>query len=143
MKLKFTVLSLQQRPVNQRIAYARIVFRLKKRLHGPSEHRVRITYGRTTPGEPTYSGDLAAYTASIATVKLLFNATVSEQAHLMTSDIIDFYLRSTPIATPEYMWIPYRYFSAALIAEYNLDALQLNGYVLKTFPPQNISVWDV
>ena len=67
------------KPPNQRIAYARIVCRLKQRLHSPPEYRVRITYGRTTPGESTYSGDLAAYTASsLVTVKLLFNATIQK-----------------------------------------------------------------
>ncbi len=121
--------SANTKPPHQRVAYARIVCRLKQRLHDHPEYRVRITYGRTTPGESSYSGDLAAYTASIATVKLLFNATLSEMAHLLTSDITDFYL-GTDIASPEYMWIPLKYFSSELIKKYNLDLLQHNGLVL-------------
>lgn len=117
------------KPVNQSVAYARIVCRLKLRLRAEAEHRVRITYGRTTPGDATYTGDLAAYTASIPTVKLLLNATVSKQLSLLTTDITDFYL-GTPIESPEYMWIPYKYFTAKMIAHYQLENLNHNGHVL-------------
>ncbi len=67
-----------------------------------AEHRVRITYGKTTPRESSYTGDLAVYTASTTTVKLLLNATVSESANLLATDINDFYL-GTPIDHPEYI----------------------------------------
>jgi hypothetical protein len=121
--------SARTKPLLQRVAYARIVCRLKHRISGLSEHRVRITYGRTTPGESIYSGDLAAYTASMSTVKLLLNAVVSEDAKFLTTDITDFYL-GTPIGTPEYMWIPYKYFSPQLISQYNLQHLHHNGLIL-------------
>jgi hypothetical protein len=117
-------------PKHRRVAYARIVCRFKKRLAAASEHRVRITYGRTTPGEATYTGDLAAYTASITTVKCLLNAAVSEQANLLSTDITDFYL-GTDIAEPEYMWIPFKFFSPSLVTLYRLDTLQqYNGLIL-------------
>ncbi len=66
---------------------------------------------------------LHTLTASIKTVKLLLNATVPERANLLRTDITDFYI-GTPISTPEYMWIPYKFFSPALIALYHLKRLQ-------------------
>lgn len=120
------------KPANQTVAYARIVCRLKLRLRVETEHRIRIvsiTYGRTTPGDAIYTGDLAAYTAFIPTVKLLLNATVSKRLSLLTTDITYFYL-STPIETPEYMWIPYKFISTKMIARYQLENLNHSGYVL-------------
>ncbi len=121
--------SANSKPTNQRVAYARIVCRLKKRLNDLTEYRIRITYGRTTPGESSYTGDLAAYTASVATVKLLLNATVTEMAHLLTTDITDFYL-GTDILSPEYMWIPFKFFTPQLVKLYDLKSLEHNGYIL-------------
>ncbi len=109
-----------------RVVYARIVCRFKKRLAAASDHRVCITYGRTTAGttlgKATFIGDLAA---------CLFNAAVSEQANLLsTTDITDFYL-GTDIAEPEIMWIPFKFFSPSLVALYCLDTLQqYNGLIL-------------
>lgn len=79
--------------------------------------------------QPPYAGDLAAYTASFAKVKLLLNAVVSEAVKFLTSDITDFYL-GTPISSPEFMWIPLKYFSAKLITLYNLISIQHNGMVM-------------
>lgn len=76
--------SAKTKPNNQREAYALIVCLLQKRLNDLTEYRIRITYGRPTPGESSYTGDLAVYTASVAKVNLLLNATVTEMDHLVT-----------------------------------------------------------
>ena len=56
------------------------------------KRRVRGTYGGNLSD---YQGETAAFTADLTTVKLLLNATVSEEgARFMTLDITDFYLCS-------------------------------------------------
>jgi hypothetical protein len=68
---------------------------------GALVRRVRGTYGGDLSD---YVGETAAYTSDLQTFKILLNATVSEDASLMTADIKDFYLGSA-LTKPEYMWI--------------------------------------
>jgi hypothetical protein len=98
------------------------------RLVCQSAFNLRRRFGRTT-NEDAYSRDLAAYTASISTVKFLLNAVVSKHAYFETSDIENFYL-GTLLDTQEYMYIPYKYFLQDQIIEFNLQSLQHHGHVM-------------
>ena len=61
--------------------------------------RVRRTIGGD---QIDYPGVTAAYTANLETIRILLNATVSEDASFMTADIKDFYL-DTPMDRKKYM----------------------------------------
>ena len=68
---------------------------------GAPDFRVRGTYGGN---RSDYTGNRSSSTADLQTVKLLLNAAVSEDKHLATGDIHDFYLKSK-LERPEYMWL--------------------------------------
>jgi hypothetical protein len=91
---------------------------IKKKIKDNVEvYRVRGTIG----GELVhYPGECAAWTADIATIKLLLNAVVSEGAAWMTADIKDFYL-NTILPRKEYMTIPRHLIPEASFHKYNLQ----------------------
>ena len=105
-------------PRSYRIKYYKPVCTIKTPSTGNSIFRVRGTVADT---QSSYDGPKSAATASINTVYLLLNATVSENAQWMTADIKDYYL-GTPMSTPEYMSIPARYIPATIRARYNLSS---------------------
>lgn len=75
----------------------------RKWKNGVNIFRVRGTYGGNISD---YSGETAAYTADMATVKILLNKTVSDiSKRWMTADITDMYLHTTDMERPEYMFI--------------------------------------
>ena len=87
------------------------------------KRRVRGTYGGNLSD---YQGETAAFTADLTTVKLLLNATVSEEgARFMTLDITDFYLCS-PLERPEYMRIHRRDLPHETLLKYK-DSLIFDG----------------
>ena len=102
---------------------------------GVRKRRVRGTHG----GHTDYQGDLAAYTASATTVKILLNSVVSTpSAKFATADISDFYL-NTPLDRPEYVKIRRNQIPLRTWAKYNLDTLVFDdNYVMarldKTIP---------
>jgi hypothetical protein len=76
--------------------------------------RTRGTYGGN---RSDYVGDKSAWTADMQTVKLVLNAAASEDAHLLTVDISNFYLNST-LSRPEYMWLDRKHLSPTMLARY-------------------------
>jgi hypothetical protein len=105
----------------------------KQKAPNVKDFRVGITYGRTTAGD-AYEGPLAAYTASISTVKLLLNVAITEKSHFLTTNIEYFYL-GTPLVSPEYMlismvtdWAGSKYLGIHI--DYNREAL----YVTLSMP---------
>ena len=79
--------------------------------------RTRGTYGGNLSD---FSGDCSSYTADLQTVKLHFNAIVSESAHHLTLDLKDFYLGST-LPRPEYMWLTRSQLPADIQQQYAAD----------------------
>ena len=92
-----------------------------------SVKRVRGTYG----GDRTdYTGAVSTNTASLETVMVLLNATVSEPgAQFTTADIKDFFLMSD-LERPEYMWIPMSQIPARIQSAYNVANFVRNDRVL-------------
>ena len=91
-----------------------------------STKRVRATVGNGID----YNGETAAETASLDTVKLLFNSVISELSALfMTIDLKDFYLKSK-LLHKEYAWASLKQIAPEIIREFNLEAIAVNGKVL-------------
>ena len=57
-----------------------------------------------------YPGNVATYTATIETIRVLLNVAISEDAFIMTADIKDFYL-ATPLDRSENMRISVKHIS--------------------------------
>ena len=92
-----------------------------------TDKRVRGTYGGD---RSDYTGAVSANTASLETVMVLLNATVSEpNARFTTADIKDFFLMSD-LARPEYMWILLTQIPDRIQSAYNVSAYSVNGKVL-------------
>ena len=90
----------------------------RKWKNGVNIFRVRGTYGGNISD---YSGDTAAFTADMATVKILLNKTVSDKAkRWMTADITDMYLHTTNMERPEYMFIDLTYIPQRTFDQFNL-----------------------
>ena len=87
-------------PQDKKPAYYNPQVRTKVK-DGILQYRVRGTIGGD---RILYSGDKQAFTATMQTIKLLLNATVSERAKFMTADIKNFYL-GTPLPDKEYMTV--------------------------------------
>lgn len=84
--------------------------------HG-TDKRIRGTYGGD---HSDYVGDVSANTASLETVNIMLNATISEEdSHFTTADIKDFFLM-TNLARPEFMWVPVRQIPARIQHKYNV-----------------------
>jgi hypothetical protein len=91
-----------------------------------TDKRVRGTYGGDCSD---YTGAVSANTASLETVMVLLNATVSElNARFTTADIKDFFLM-TDLVRPEYMWIPLIQIPDRIQSAYNVAAYSVNGKV--------------
>lgn len=119
-------ISHHDKPAHRLASYYNPQLRLKVRESGEVVHRVRGTYG----GNRTdYTGPTSADTADMSTVKLLLQAAISEDAHWMTIDIVDFYL-GTPMERPEYMRAHISQIPAATMATYNLLPLVHNDHVM-------------
>jgi hypothetical protein len=98
-----------------------------KMSNGELQFRVRGTVG----GDKVhYDGYRSSYTASLSTVKLHLNATVSEGADYITADIKDYYLGSPMPDGPVFMWIPLRLIPQDIQDKYDLLSLAVNGQVM-------------
>jgi hypothetical protein len=85
-------------PKDRKITYGKIFCDYKP--HKKEKERVRLTVGGD---RLDYSGDVATSTASITTLKILINSTLStEEAAMMMMDIKNYYL-GTPLLRFEYM----------------------------------------
>ena len=76
-----------------------------------------------------YSGDTKANTAAMPVVKMLLQSTISEDAQWMTIDIKDFYL-NTLLPRSEYLSIPLKFLSSAILDKYSLHSYVEHGQVL-------------
>jgi hypothetical protein len=89
------------KPSDRKASYYNPQCSVKINTLGDIIRRVRGTYG----GDGSdYIGDRSSWTADMQTIKILFNAIVSEDANYCTADIGDFYLGST-LERDEYMWL--------------------------------------
>ena len=114
----------------------------------PYDRRKDVTYFRlVTADRPfkaetkrcrgTVGGDKINYpfevnskTAELPTVKMLFNSVVSTPgAKFMGMDIKDFFLTTKEMLRPEFMRIPMKTIPQAIIDQYDLEAIAVNGFV--------------
>jgi hypothetical protein len=89
------------------------------------QQRVRGTYGGNLQ---RYSGRTSAKTTELAVSKVQFNKVVSLNRQFSSIDLTDFYL-SEFLPTPEYLSIPLRIFSDAILDELNLRSFIVNGCI--------------
>ena len=89
------------KPAHRTASYYNPQVKVKVAPDGTLNRRVRGTYGGNVTD---YTGLRASWTADMQTVKLLLNATVSEDANLCSLDLKDFYLGSK-LEHDEYMWL--------------------------------------
>jgi hypothetical protein len=89
-------------------------------------NRTRVTIGGNTI---TYLGNCGTKTASLETVKLVLNSTLSTpNARYMTADLENFYLM-TPLDRPEYARIQLSVMPQEIIKEYELEKYTHNGWI--------------
>ncbi|CAM9543425.1 unnamed protein product, partial [Ectocarpus fasciculatus] len=120
--------SADTKPKNQKAAYVKHVCTEKIKPPGlVPVKRVRTTIGGD---KIDYSGETAAYTAGLKTVKLLWNSVVSTpRAKFMTIDVKNFYLH-TRLKTPEYAWVQLSQIPEATQLKYGVASLAKEGKVL-------------
>jgi hypothetical protein len=123
--LKFAPAS--AKPADRKATYMSLVCTDKvKPPSTTSTKRIRATAGNGIE----YPGDTASETASLDTIKILFNAVISEVKSLfMTIDLKDFYLKST-LLRKEYAWVNLSQIAPEIIAEFDLLAIATKGKVL-------------
>jgi hypothetical protein len=112
-------------PAGRSATYANPVGRIKI-VDGQRTFRVRLTYGGNNSD---FDGLRTSHTVDIATVKMFFNAIVSEDADYATLDLEDFYL-FTVLDRPEYMRMPVSYIPADLRIELGMADLPDDASVL-------------
>ena len=111
-------------PKDKIVTYARytVAFRPEKL----EKYRTRITAGGD---RLPYDGDVATYTASLETVKLVINSTISTPgARMFTGDVGNMYLYSL-LKNPEYVRFKADQIPPNIIEKYNLTAKIHNGYI--------------
>ena len=89
--------------------------------------RVRGCYGGDRL-KGTYTDNISAATASIETVKTLFNSTISDNAQFMSLDISDYYL-NTELKDHQYLKIPVKEIPTEIMDEFDLHRLVHNACV--------------
>ena len=91
--------------------------------------RVRLVVGGDKLPYESESGSPAA---NLQDTKVLLNSVISKAskgARFMICDLKYFFL-ATPMESPEYMKIPYKYFPEDICKKYNLDTLvHADGYI--------------
>jgi hypothetical protein len=105
----------QQIPPKRRVSYYNPQVKVKIK-DGTPTYRVRGTYGGNLSDYP-YA--VTAFTADLQTIKILLNATATENHEWMTADAKDFYL-GTPLPHAEYMRIHRTQVPSRTIIHYNL-----------------------
>ena len=89
-------------------------------------YRIRGTIGGD---RINYTGVTKANTAAMPVVKMLLQSVVSDDAEFMTIDIKDFYL-NTELPRSEWMRIPVKFLSAAILDKHNLRPFINDGVVI-------------
>ena len=72
-----------------------------------------------------YANDSGSPAANLLDTKIILNSFISQAskgARFLSCDLKDFFL-TTPMATSEYMKIPYKYFPADIRKQYNLESI--------------------
>ena len=106
------------------VAHTRVVCEVKPNKE--EINRTRITIGGNTIN---YFGDCGTKTASLETIKLVINSTLSTPgAEYMTMDLSNFYL-NTPLDRPKYAHIKLTDIPQDIIDEYNLNQYVHNGWI--------------
>ena len=95
----------------------------KLRDEGNIKFRTRATIGGD---QIDYPYNTAAVTANLETIKLLLNAMISDDIHLVTIDLEDFYL-GTPLPHAEYIRIPSKFIPKKVIEYYKLSKFLHKG----------------
>ena len=112
-------------PAGRKAAYYNPQLKIKVKPDGV-QHRVRGTIGGD---QVNYPGTTTAYTAHLESIRVMLNATVSENARIATADIKDFYL-GTPLDRPEYMRISLKHIPLDVQLRYEIAAMVENEYVI-------------
>ena len=116
-------------PNSEKATYATFVVKIKL-VEGIETLRVRCVIGGNLLNP---EGERAAPTASLESVKIILNATISEHllngAEICSVDLGDFYLMSD-LPVPSYISFSLSQFTPEIIERYNLMALERNGKVL-------------
>jgi hypothetical protein len=101
-----------QIPQGRKVTYPQVVCQVRPEKE--EVHRTRITAGGNLL---EYQGDVSTETASLETVKIHLNSTIStHNARYMCMDAGNFYL-NTPLDIPEYMRFPIWMIPDEIIAE--------------------------
>ncbi len=123
----FQFVPFRSKPRNKRASYYNPQIKVKIK-DGLPVYRVRGTIGGDIV---SYDGYKSAETTELATVKLLLNCVVSENANWATADIKDFYLAKHHILQePEYMVINLSSIPPATITKYHLQSYAHDGKVM-------------
>ena len=105
-----------------------MVHKVKSTKADPNQ--THITIGGNTIN---YTGDCGTKTASLKTIKLVLNSTLSMPgAKYMTMDLSNFYL-NTPLERPKYTHIKLAVIPQEIINEYNLEQYVHSNCILQTF----------
>ena len=114
-------------PSNKTVTYGSFV--CDHRPLKTEKWRVRLVVGGD---KLPYESDSGSPAANLLDTKILLNSVISQAkdgARFLSCDLKDFFLAS-PMESPEYMKIPYKYFPADIRKRYNLDAiLHADGYI--------------
>ena len=96
---------------------------------GPTGEEIRRIRGTFGGDRSDFTGDTAAHTASMSTIKIHLNEVVSDPtAHYMTADAVDYYLWAR-LDRPEYMSIDVKYIPTDIFERYQLAQYVYNGRV--------------
>ena len=111
-------------PEGRKVSYVRLVASI--RPNKTEVHRVRVTAGGD---RLEYEGNASTDTASLTTVKVLLNSTIStKDARFLTLDIKDFYY-GTDLLVYEYVRMGLKDIPQEIINQYQLTSLASNGWV--------------
>ena len=111
-------------PPNKKVTYGKKEVSI--RPNKEKMYRVRLTVGGD---KLTFLGVTKTQCASLTTLKILLNSTISTKgARFATIDIKNFYY-GTPMPDYEYMKIPYKEIPEEIINQYELNKIEHNGYI--------------
>ncbi len=119
-------------PQDKHATYMNPVCSEKLNDNGTVKLRTRATIGGD---QIDYPYPTTAVTAELESIKILFNAMISDNAAFSTVDLEDFYL-GTPLPHPEYIRIPVKFIPQKVLWFYKLKPFIFKGalycVVLKT-----------
>ena len=110
---------LHEQPIDRRGDTTYYSKQVKEKYTDLNEYQARVR-GVAGGDLITYLGDVSAQVAAMATVKILINSIVSDNADMITMDIKDFYL-GTPMDRPEFMRMPASNVPQSIIDKYKLE----------------------